>query len=91
MTVEPRGEGLLITHLPIEDMALLALAAPLTSDTKQVLTALLAGRRVAVTRGAMEYKQYRRTAPLGIYQRFIAMERTLQEMGLRRAGEEERQ
>ena len=85
MTIRETGQGLLITQLPLEDMALLALALPLTDPVQQVLTALLEGRRVAVSDDAFEYKTYRRTAPLGVYRKFVAMERQLQEMGLARA------
>ena len=82
MTLQETPSGLLITHLPLEDMALLALALPLTESVQRVLTALLEGRRVAVADDALEYKRYRRTAPLGIYRKFVAMERQLHEMGL---------
>lgn len=85
MTIRESEQGLLITHLPLEDMALLALTLPLTSDVQRVLTALLVGKRVAVTDDAFEYKNYRRTAPLSVYRKFMAMERQLHEMGLIRA------
>lgn len=85
MTLQETPSGLLITHLPLEDMALLALALPLTESVQRVLTALLEGRRVAVADSAFEYKHYRRTAPLGVYRKFVAMERQLHEMGLVRA------
>lgn len=86
MTVLKTGHGLLITHLPLEDMALLALALPLTEPVRQVLTALSEGGRVAVAEDAFEYKAYRRTAPLAVYRKFVAMERQIHEMGLVRAG-----
>ncbi len=89
MTLKEGPRGLVITRLPLEDMALLALAVPLTVDLTRVLTALLEGKRVAVTAGAMEYKDYRHTAPLAVYQKFVALERQLREMGLVRAGEGE--
>ena len=82
MTIQEQEDGLLITHLPLEDMAMLALPLPLTSDVQRVLTALLEGRRVAAADDAFEYKNYRRTAPLGVYRKFVAMERQLHEMGL---------
>lgn len=44
---------------------------------------------MAVTAEAFEYKRYRRTAPLGVYQKFTAMERQLRAMGLVRAGKGE--
>ena len=90
MTLAERGETLVITALPLEDMALLAQGIPLTEDLSRVLTALMEGRRVAVTAEAMEYKRFRRTAPLGVYRKFVALERQLHEMGLVRAGEEGR-
>lgn len=85
MTVTETSTGLLITHLPMEDMVLLALVLPLTGSVKQVLTALLEGKRVAVTDDAFEYKHYRRTAPPGIYRRLISMERQVRQLGLVRA------
>lgn len=90
MTLQERGKALIITALPLEDMALLALGIPLTEDLGRVLTALMEGRRVAVTAGAMEYRRFRRTAPLGVYRKFVALERQLHEMGVVRAGEEGR-
>lgn len=90
MTLTERNGALVITALPLEDMALLALGIPLTGELDQVLRALLSGQRVAVTADAFEYKDYRRTAPLGVYQKFTAMERQLRTMGLVRAGEGER-
>jgi len=85
VTVTETSAGLLITHLPLEDMVLLALVLPLTEPVRQVLTALLEGRRVAVCDDAFEYKRYRRTAPPGIYRRLIAMERQVRQLGLVRA------
>lgn len=84
MTLERRGDALVITNLPLPDMALLSLALPLNPETEQVLTALLRGERVFVLAGGLEYRQYRRTAPRGIYQKFTAMERRLREMGIGR-------
>lgn len=91
MQVVVRGDSLLITQLPLEDMALLAAAIPLGQTRRQVLTALLEGRRVGLLEGAAEYKRYRRTAPLEVYRRFTAMERQLRELGLVRVREEERE
>ena len=82
MTLERRGEDLIITALPVEDMALLSLALPLTEELRAVVEALLEGRRVVVPGGALEYRRYRRTAPLGIFRKFTAMERRLREMGV---------
>lgn len=89
MTLSERGDTLLITSLPLEDMALLALAVPMSGDLSRVLTTLLEGRRVAILPGAFEYKTYRRTAPLGVYQKFVAMERQLRELGVVKAREGE--
>ena len=50
------------------------------------LAALLAGARVRVERDALEYRRYRRTAPLGIYQKCAGLERRLREMGICVAG-----
>ena len=86
MTLERRGEDLIITALPIEDMALLSQALPLTAELKSVLEALLEGRRVVVKGSALEYRRYRRTAPLGIYQKCAGLERRLREMGICVAG-----
>ena len=52
----------------------------------EVLAALLAGARVRVGREALEYRRYRRTAPLGIYQKCAGLERRLREMGICVAG-----
>jgi len=81
--------GLVITDLPLEEMVLLALSLPLTGDVERVLHALLAGERVAVQARPFEYQRFCRTAPRGVYQKFVAMERSLREMGLVRAGEGE--
>ena len=45
-----------------------------------------AGARVRVERDALEYRRYRRTAPLGIYQKCAGLERRLREMGICVAG-----
>lgn len=82
MTIERRGEGLIITALPLEDMALLSLALPLTAELRMVLEALLEGRRVWIPGAALEYRRYRHTAPLGIFRKFTAMERRLRELGI---------
>ena len=82
MTLEQRGERLVITSLPIQDMALLSLGIPLDEPARQVLGALLRGERVAVLAEAMEYRQYKRTATMGIYQKFVGMERQMREMGI---------
>lgn len=87
MTVEQREEGLVITSLPIRQMALLSLGLAPTGEEEAVLTALLEGRRVYLAEGALEYKKYARTAERGIYVKYTAMERALREMGVRRLRE----
>lgn len=82
MTLERRGDALVITSLPIRDMALLSLAVPLRPELEQVLSALLRGERVFVLQKGLEYKRYRRSAPRAIYQKFVGMERRLREMGV---------
>ena len=90
MTLEVYGDGsLLIRELPLEETALLAVAAPLTEGCRQVLEALLAGRRVAMLAEAPEHRAYRRTAPRAVYQRFVAMERQIHALGVVKAGKEE--
>ena len=63
-------------------MGRLVMCAPQGRAETEVLAALLAGIRVCVTREALEYRQYRKTAPLGVYRRLVAMERELREMGV---------
>lgn len=82
MTLERRGEALVITSLPLQDMALLSLAIPLSPEGEQVLAALLRGEKVFVLPQGLEYKRYRHTAPRAVYARFTAMERRLREMGI---------
>lgn len=82
MRLKRQEDGLHITDLPLEDMALLTLAAPLNDGVRAVLKELLSGGRVVVAAQAMEYRRYRKTAPMGIYRTFTAMERMLREMGI---------
>lgn len=82
MRLTRREDGLHITDLPLEDMSLLTLAAPLNDGVRTVLEELLSGGRVVVAAQAMEYRRYRKTAPMGIYRTFTAMERVLREMGI---------
>lgn len=82
MRLTRREDGLHITDLPLEDMALLTLAAPLNDGVRTVLEELLSGGRVVVAAQAMEYRRYRKIAPMGIYRTFTAMERVLREMGI---------
>lgn len=85
MTLEQRDGGLVITSLPVEQMALLSLGLALGEEEKAVLTALLEGRRVSLAEGALEYKKYCKTAERGVYIKFTAMERALREMGIGKA------
>ena len=82
MTLEWRGRTLVITWLPVASMGRLAACAPQTAEETEVLAALLAGARVRVERD----RRYRRTAPLGIYQKCAGLERRLREMGICVAG-----
>ncbi len=82
MRLEHQNGSLVITQLPIEQMAFLALGIPMDEEIAAVLTALLAGKRVGMAVGGLEYKNYKKTAPLGIYQKFMGMERQLREMGI---------
>lgn len=84
MTLEHRGSGLVITWLPVEQMGLLALGLALSPEEGEVLSALLRGIPVYLEEGALEYKQYSRTAERGVYVKFTALERELREMGVRR-------
>ena len=86
MTLEWRGRTLVITWLPVASMGRLAACAPQTAAETEVLAALLAGARVRVERDALEYRRYRRTAPLRIYQKCAGLERRLREMGICVAG-----
>ena len=82
MTLERRGEALVITHLPLEQMAALALGLALSEAERQVLETLLRGGRVQLLETGLEYKEYRKSAPLGVYRKFVALERELREMGI---------
>lgn len=82
MKLERRDEGWLIAELSIEQMAFLWLGVPADEEIGQVLTALLKGERVAILAEGLEYKRYKKTAPLGAYQKFMGMERELREMGV---------
>ena len=85
MTLEWRGEVLVITWLPVEAMGRLAACAPATPAEAEVLAALLAGARVCLDREALAYRRYRKTAPPGVYRACVALERRLREMGIGRA------
>ena len=85
MTLEERDGGLVITWLPVEQMALLSLGLALTDEEQRVFSALLEGQRVSLAEGALEYKKYAKTAERGVYVRCTAMERELRELGIARA------
>ena len=71
-----------ITSLPVETMGRLVSCTPQGREETEVLAALLAGVRVYVPRDGLEYRQYRKTAPLGVYRRLVVLERELREMGI---------
>ena len=82
MVLETRDGALVIARLPVEQMGSLSLGLALTDEEGTVLRALLEGRKVQVLESGLEYKDYRRCAPLGSYQKFMALERGLREMGI---------
>ncbi len=82
MKLEENGNDLIITHLPVEQMGILSLGLALEPEEKQVLEALLSGRKVRVVESGLEYKQYKKTAPMGVFKKFVALERELREMGI---------
>lgn len=82
MKTQWRGRSLWLCGLSVAEMGRLAACAPQTEQEAEVLAALLAGARVCVPRDALEYRQYRRCAPFGLYRRLVALERELREMGL---------
>ena len=84
MTLAWRGNTLVITWLPVESMGRLAAWAPATRAEHEVLAALLAGARVCLSREALAYRRYRKTAPPGVYRACVALERRLREMGIGR-------
>lgn len=63
-------------------MGRLVSCAPRDDRETEVLAALLAGARVYVLREGLEYRQYRASAPLGMYRRLVALEREMREMGI---------
>ena len=82
MDLEERDGALVITRLPVEQMGALSLGLVLTDQEGTVLRALLEGKKVQVLDSGLEYKDYRKGAPLDIYQKFMALERGLREMGI---------
>lgn len=86
MTLEWRGRTLVITWLPVASMGRLAARAPASRAASTSVSAAVWGAQVRVERDALEYRRYRRTAPLGIYQKCAGLERRLREMGICVAG-----
>lgn len=82
MILEERGNELVIVELPVEQMGLLTLGVALCGEERRVLAALLAGQKVRVLESGLEYKRYKKTAPLGVFQKFVGLERELREMGV---------
>lgn len=82
MELEEREDALVITRLPVEQMGALSLGLALTDGEGKVLRALLEGRKVCALESGLEYKDYCKSAPLGVYQKFTALERGLREMGI---------
>ncbi len=82
MTLEERDNELIITHLPVEQMGILTLGVALCDEERRVLSALLAGRKVRALESGLEYKRYKKTAPMGVFQKFVGLERELREMGV---------
>ena len=82
VTLEWRGNTLWIVTLPVDAMGRLVNCNPGDQTETEVLAALLAGVRVCVPREALEYRNYRKSAPLGIYRRLMTLERQLREMGV---------
>lgn len=82
MTTCWQGNSLWITTLPVDAMGRLCACAPQGRAEMEVLAALLAGVRVYALREGLEYRQYRKSAPAGVYRRCIVLERELREMGV---------
>ena len=82
MTSEWRGKNLWITRLPVDAMGRLVNCAPQGREETEALAALLAGVRVYVLREGLEYRQFRKTAALGVCRRLVVLERELREMGV---------
>lgn len=82
VTLREEEGALVITHLPIEQMGMLVLGLPLNGQARQVFERLLSGGTVKVLEAGLEYKQFRKCAPLGVYKKFVALERELREMGI---------
>lgn len=82
MTVCWKGKNLWITFLPVDSMGRIAACTPAQRTELEVWAALLAGVRVYVSRDALEYRRYRKSAPLGTYRKCVALERELRELGV---------
>ena len=82
MTCEWRGKTLWILNLPVDAMGRLTVCSPRGEEETEVFAALLAGARVCALREGLEYRRYRKTAPVGVYRRLMVLERELREMGV---------
>lgn len=82
MTLCWKGKTLWITFLPVDSMGRIAACTPAQRGELEVWAALLAGVRVYVSRDALEYRRYRKSAPLGTYRKCVALERELRELGV---------
>ena len=69
VTICWRGTCLWITFLPVDAMGRLAACVPAHRAELEVWAALLAGKKVYVSRDALEYRRYRKSAPLGVYRK----------------------
>ncbi len=82
MTLRWQGRSLWVDTVSVDAMGRLVCCAPQGREETQILAALLAGVKVYVPREGLEYRQYRKIAPAGIYRRLMALERELREMGI---------
>ena len=82
MTLQWRGRSLWVLEFPVAAMGRLAGCAPADREEAEVLAALLAGAKVYAPWEGLEYRRYRKSAPLGVYRRCVALERELREMGV---------
>lgn len=82
MNLHWSGNTLWITRLTVGAMGRLVGCVPQGPQETETLAALLAGVRVCVLREGLEYRKYRKTAPLGMYRRLVSLERKMREMGV---------
>ncbi len=82
MTLYWQGRSLWVETMSVGAMGRLVCCTPRDREETQVLAALLAGAKVYLPREGLEYRQYRKIAPAGIYRRLMALERDLREMGI---------